>query len=143
MIPKLSNCEFFELMWKKLGSVLDLVIFMTTIINKEGETVAFLYLNVILDINQQNVLGIILGNCVYGVPNKPIGKYFHDVFRKKNGKIIGKLGKKITSKKPDSEAEILFTAWKKLSKLHDHVCPWIEEKEGWTKELFVDFLAEK
>ena len=116
---------------------------MTTITNKEGETVAFLYLNVIVDISQQIVLGIILGNCIYGAPNKPIGKYFHDVFRKKNGKIIAKLGEKISSKKPNNEADILFTAWKRLSKLNDHVCPWIEEKEGWTKEIFVDFLTEK
>ena len=38
---------------------------------------------------------------------------------------------------------ILFTAWEKLNNPNDHVCPWIDEKEGWTKKLFVDFIAEK
>jgi hypothetical protein len=116
---------------------------MKAIVNKAGETVAYLYLTIILDVDQKNVLGILLGNCVFGARKEPVGKFFNDTFRKKNGKIVAVLGKKTSSKKPDNQAEILLNAWKFLSEVKDHTCAWVEEKDSWTKESFTELLAEK
>ena len=115
---------------------------MTSIVDKSGETIAYLYQNIILDIRQEKVIGLILGNCLFGKKNSPIGKYFNDTFRKKNGKIIAKLGKDTSSKKPKNEPEIHNQAWQILSRMKDHVCIWIEEKDNWTKDSFLEFITQ-
>jgi hypothetical protein len=35
---------------------------MNSIVNKEGETIAYLYQNAIIDLKKEKVLGVILGN---------------------------------------------------------------------------------
>lgn len=113
---------------------------MTTIINDKGETIAYLYLTIILDVHQSKVLGLILGNCVFGQHTAPIGKFFKDTFRKQNGRIAAKLGKEVFPKKPADEKQILTDAWAMLSNVKEHVCMWVEENEKWAQESFVSFL---
>lgn len=114
---------------------------MISIVDKSGNTIAFLYQNMILDTSQQKVIGLLLGNCVFGKQVSPVGKFFNDTFRKKNGKIIAKLGEEITSKKPPKDAQLSLQAWQILTKVRDHVCIWIEEKKTWTKQNFLEHLA--
>ncbi len=117
---------------------------MTTIVDKSGNTIAYHYQNMILDCSQQEVIGLILGNCVFGKQSSPVGKFFNDTFRKKNGKIIAKLGEEITAKKSPKDANLSLQAWKMLSIVKDHVCLWIDEKKSWTKQDFMEYLkAEK
>lgn len=114
---------------------------MISILDKSGNTIAFLYQNMILDTSQQKVIGLLLGNCVFGKQVSPVGKFFNDTFRKKNGKIIAKLGEEITSKKPPKDAHLSLQAWQILTKVKDHVCIWIDEKKSWTKQNFLEHLA--
>ena len=117
---------------------------MTSIVDKSGQTIAYLYQNIILDINKEKVIGMILGNCVFGKQSAPVGKYFNDTFRKKNGKIIAKLGKEYSTKKMANEAALFLEAWQMLNIVKDHVCMWIDEKKAWTKQGFYEYLvAEK
>lgn len=113
---------------------------MTTIVNDKGETVAYLYLTIILDVSQSKVLGLILGNCVFGQHTAPIGKFFKDTFRKQNGKIVAKLGKEVFPQKPADEKKVLTDAWQMLSNVKEHVCVWVEEKNEWSQENFLQFL---
>lgn len=114
---------------------------MTSIVDKSGKTVAYLYQNMVLDITQLKVLGLLLGNCVFGKQVSPVGKYFNDTFRKKNGKIIAKLGEEVTAKKPPKDAHLSLQAWQILTKVNDHTCIWIDEKKSWTKQGFLEYLA--
>jgi len=114
---------------------------MTSIIDKNGTTIAYLLHNIIVDEKQEKVLGIILGNCVFGGDKAPIGKFFNDTFRKKNGKIIAKLGKEVSSKKNPPSAKYTMEAWQLLTKVKDHVCLWIDEKKTWTKQSFLEYLS--
>jgi hypothetical protein len=116
---------------------------MKAILNSEGNIVAYLYLNIILDKKQEKVWGILLGNCFFGQQKKPIGKFFNGLFRKKTGKIIAKLDSKVNSEKPQNHSEVLYNAWKLLQGLKEHDCEWIEEKEGWAKIGFEEYLSEK
>lgn len=119
---------------------------MTTIINKSGDTIAYLYQNMILDISREQVIGLLLGNCVFGKQTGPAGKFFNDTFRKKNGKIIAKLGVDVsaTFKKSPKDAQLSLQAWQILTRVDNHVCLWIDEKKSWTKQSFIDYLqAEK
>ncbi|MCK9403086.1 MAG: hypothetical protein M0Q26_06780 [Chitinophagaceae bacterium] len=114
---------------------------MTSITDKSGNTVAFLYQNMILDTSQQEVIGLLLGNCVFGKQPAPVGKFFNATFRKKNGKIIAKLGEDVALKKLPKDAHLSLQAWQLLTKVNDHVCIWIDEKKSWTKQSFMDFLS--
>ncbi|GAC1438485.1 MAG: hypothetical protein NVSMB63_02120 [Sediminibacterium sp.] len=114
---------------------------MTSITDKNGETVAYLFQNIIIDLNQQQVLGLILGNCVFGKEDAPIGKFFNDTFRKKNGMKIARLGKKMSSVKPINEARLLQDAWQLLTKVKEHICMWIDEKDTWTTQDFIAYLS--
>jgi hypothetical protein len=115
---------------------------MTSIVDKSGETIAYLHQNMILDIKQEKLVGLILGNCVFGIQQAPVGKFFNDTFRKKNGKIIAKLGKEISSKKVAKEVQLSQEAWQMLTKVKDHVCMWIDEKKSWTKQDFIEYLSD-
>ncbi len=116
---------------------------MTSIVDKSGQTIAYLYQNIILDIKQERVMGLILGNCVFGRQQSPVGKFFNDTFRKKNGKIIAKLGEEISSKRLAKEKQFSLEAWQILTKVKDHVCIWIDEKKSWTKQDFIEYLSEE
>lgn len=114
---------------------------MNSIVDKEGNIIAYLYQNVIVDTNKEKVLGVILGNCFFGKSREPLGKFFNDTFRKKNGKIIARLGQKYTRDDfPENDYHLIKDAWNSLLEIKDHICIWIEEKKEWTKKDFVEFL---
>ncbi|HVZ24755.1 MAG TPA: hypothetical protein VG842_01805 [Sediminibacterium sp.] len=117
---------------------------MVSIVDKSGKTVAFLYQNMILDLSQQRVIGLVLGNCLFGVQTGPVGKFFNDTFRKKNGKIIARLSAETVPLQSPKDAKLMQQAWKILNHVEDHVCWWVEEKKAWTKQSFTELLlAEK
>ena len=72
----------------------------------------------------------------------PCIKFFNNIFRKKNGKIIAKLGADSPIKNAKHTAKVIADAWQLLSSLKDHVCIWIDEKDSWTKESFLEYLIE-
>ena len=113
---------------------------MTPIVNQYGETVAFLHLNIIINQQQDTVLGLILGNCVFGETDAPVGKFFKDCFRKINGKIIAELGEETSPVRPSDEPFILKQAWEKLTAVKNHLCVWVDEKDEWSEENFLSFL---
>ena len=116
---------------------------MNSIVNKSGETIAFLLQNMILDISQEKVIGLILGNCVFGSQNIPTGKLFNNTFHKKNGRIIARLGKYVSLglKKLPEGSNLLLQAWQILKRVNNHDCSWIDEKKSWTKQNFLEYLS--
>lgn len=116
---------------------------MVSIVDKSGNRIAYLYKNMILDPGREEVIGLVLGNCVFGKQTGPAGKFFNETFRKKNGKIIARLGEEVpTSVKNQLEdAQLSLQAWQILSRLDNHVCTWIEEKKSWTKQSFLEYLS--
>lgn len=116
---------------------------MFSIVNKSGDTVAYLYQNMILDLSRSTVIGLVLGNCVFGKDKGPAGKFFKDIFRKKNGKIIARIGEDVSvlMHTPPKVDQLLAQAWKMLAHVQDHTCVWVDEKDKWTKQLFVSYLA--
>lgn len=113
---------------------------MTPINNQYGQPIAYLHLNIILNTAQDKVLGLILGNCVFGESDAPVGKFFKDSFRKTNGKIIAELGEETSPVRPSNEPAILKQAWENLTAVKNHLCVWVEEKSEWSEESFSSFL---
>jgi hypothetical protein len=110
---------------------------MNSIVDKDGEIVAYLYQNVIIDTKREKVLGVILGNCFFGKSKEPLGKFFQNKFYKKSGKIVAKLGEKYSKDEfPENDFHIINEAWKSLLDIKDHICVWIEPKKDWGKKEF-------
>lgn len=116
---------------------------MTSIVDKNGNTIAYMYLTIILDVDQKNVLGLILGNCLFGNEKSPVGKFFKDTFRKKDGEILALLGKEVFPEKPQDEKRILRDAWVMLNHVEDHICMWVEEKDKWSNDDLFTYLSAK
>ena len=143
------------------------------ITNKELETYKLNKLENFQDVNEKEIISgnkcpsfynklgdiccptkIIDNNCV---PDKdsnktksgglPICALTYDAasdWMKKNGKIIGKLGEKLTHDESiKNDIEIIKTAWSSLLEIKDHVCIFIEEKKEWTKKDFIELLTEE
>jgi hypothetical protein len=73
---------------------------MTPILDQHGLTVAYLHLNIILNTEQDRVLGLVLGNCVFGATDSPVGKFFKDTFRNMRGEIVAELANTTSSLRP-------------------------------------------
>jgi len=113
---------------------------MTPVTDKQGNTVAYLYNNIVLDISTQTVMGVILGNCIFGDAPTPLGKFFNNVFRNTQGKVVAMAN---NAEKPGSaidKVHILDGAWKILKKIKEHVCGWIPEGNEWSETSLTDFL---
>ncbi len=115
---------------------------MTPILDQSGNTIAYLHLNIILSTEKDTVLGLVLGNCVYGTDTRPIGKFFKDRFRQLDGTIMATLGTEAVSGRPLHESMILRQAWTILMQVKDHVCVWVEERNNWSSETLLDALLQ-
>lgn len=114
---------------------------MVNITDNHGNTVAFLHSNIIIDAAQENVLGLLLGSCIFGMGDAPIGKFFNDTFRLTDGRIMARTGNEIIPHKPSNEKDLFAAAWQLLTNVKDHVCMWIVEKDEWTAAPFSMHLA--
>jgi len=80
----------------------------------------------------------------FGKSKAPLGKFFNNTFRKKNGKIVAQLGKRVSGEDSlENHAQLIYEAWKSLTSINDHVCIWIDEKKEWANKEFITILKEK
>ena len=113
---------------------------MTPVTDKHGTIVAYLYNNIVLDISMQTVMGVILGNCIFGDAPSPLGKFFNNAFRNRLGKVVAKAQ---SVERPGfiiDKVHILEGAWKILKRIKEHVCGWIPEIEEWSDTTLPEFL---
>jgi hypothetical protein len=113
---------------------------MYTILNQKGEAVAYIQNMMIMDLNQEHVHGILIGDCFFGKKNHLIGKIFNNTAYLANGEIVGtvvlnKEFKNIALKKSHMQA-----AWDILSNIKDHTSPWIVESKKWSTNPFLFHL---
>jgi hypothetical protein len=107
---------------------------MYTILNQKGEAVAYIQNMMIMDLNQEHVLGILIGDCFFGKKDHIIGKIFNKTAYLLNGEIVGKViqneeYKNVALKKGNMQA-----AWEILSNIKNHTSPWIEETLKWSEK---------
>jgi sporulation protein YlmC with PRC-barrel domain len=107
---------------------------MYTILNQNGESVAYIQNMMIMDLNQEHVHGILIGDCFFGKKNHIIGKIFNKTVYLVNGEVVGKViqnnsFKNIALKKANMQA-----AWDILSNIKDHTSPWIIETQKWSEK---------
>jgi hypothetical protein len=115
---------------------------MTFIYDKKNEVVGYLFNQLIISVNDNRLIGIILGHCVYGLQAKLIGIYFKE-------KIIDTTGETFAALKtvppPDrllfNKERFIAEGWVMISKIKEHFSPFVEEKLVWSKNSFLDILS--
>ena len=104
----------------------------------QGETqnlIAWLHSNIIISVDEETVLAVILGNCVFSRNKSLIGKLIHNKIYLSNGKIIGSVSQELLHHQFNEE-KILREAWAILSQIKEHNCQWIEDSNKWDKSDF-------
>jgi len=118
---------------------------MITITDKYNRVVAYIHNKIILGIDRRQVIGLILGNCVFGRNATAVGKFLNNTFRTIDGLIAGKAVERPELHEiiePETMMEIMNASWQLLSLVKDHNCTWVEEKNTWTNIHFDEFLLE-
>jgi hypothetical protein len=114
---------------------------MHLIKDKSNNTVAYLQHMIIFNVDKEEVIGILLGDCIFGKSEKIIGKIFKGHAHLLNGEIIGKIELDANEKNFNVKKSQLLSAWDILTNVKDHTPIWIEETKKWSKKDFLSFLV--
>jgi sporulation protein YlmC with PRC-barrel domain len=107
---------------------------MYTILNQKGEKVAHIQNMMIMDLSQEQVLGILIGDCFFGRQNKVIGKIFNKTAYLINGEIVGKVVNNVEFKNIALKKAQMQAAWDILSNIKEHISTWIVESNKWAEK---------
>ncbi len=113
---------------------------MAPLVDQFGFTVAYLHKNMLIDPRCTTVLGLIVGNCVFGYRVDPIGKFFNNSLRDIEGRIICKLAPEFYTT-PVNEKELMAGTWRILMQIKNHVCTWIPEMHTWSNKSLSEVLG--
>lgn len=107
---------------------------MYTILNQKGEKVAHIQNMIIMDLAQEQVLGILIGDCFFGRQNKVIGKIFNKTAYLVNGEIVGKIISNDDFKNIALKKVQMQLAWDILTNIKEHTSTWIIETNKWSEK---------
>ncbi len=114
---------------------------MHSLYNRSGEVIAYLHQNAIIHPDSFEVLGVVLGNCVFGPQAKLLGKFFHDKVYAFSGELLAKKEQQPTSlPQRFNVSNCIKQAWQILTRIKEHVCPWVVEKEVWSNASLAEYL---
>lgn len=113
---------------------------MTIIRGKEDKKLGYIHSNCIVSDGNAEVVGVVLGNCVYNKWGKLKGKVIHDT-------IYSTKGEKIATQRPAelksdliNFSKIKHQSWLVLDSIKDYNSPWVEPKEKWSEFSLEDLL---
>jgi sporulation protein YlmC with PRC-barrel domain len=107
---------------------------MYTILNQKGEAVATIQNMMIMDLNQEHVHGILIGDCFFGKKDHLIGKIFNNTAYLTNGEVVGKVVLNNANKNMALKKAHMQAAWDILSNIKDHTSTWIVESAKWAEK---------
>lgn len=113
----------------------------SSITDKDGNVIAYLKNNIVIDPKQKRVIGLVLGNCVFGRSPYPIGKFFKNTFRNIHGEILAIINPIKHEIEEINDVEIINSAWQILTQVKDHICGWVQEKQEWSNQNLTDYLS--
>jgi hypothetical protein len=112
---------------------------MTIITGKENNQIAFVHNHTILVPESQEVLGVIIGDCVYGKKGAFKGKYINKKIYSPEGEMlateIGSTGNTVLD-----FSMVMHQSWNVINSIRNHISPWVEIKNNWATYSFPEFL---
>lgn len=103
---------------------------MTTLLDRHGKLSAFFYNNKVLLASTSEVIGIILGDCVFGKSGEVKGKIFNKTLYAASGEIVAR-EQELQNIPAFDPLNALFEGWAIVDKITHHECPWITPKDKW------------
>ena len=114
---------------------------MYIIVDQEGKKIAHINNMIILDVERENVLGILIGDCFFGKSPKVVGKIFNATAYLTNGEIVGKVERNRELKSSIIKKAQLLEAWDILTNIKEHTCEWIKETKKWSRKSLLEHLT--
>lgn len=114
---------------------------MYAIKNKKEEVIAVVQNNIVFSTENYNVLGILIGDCLYGRSFKIVGKIFNSTVYLLDGAIAGKVEVNHAFKVKVIKKEHMVDAWSILSGVKEHTTQWIIEKKTWSQKGLIECLG--
>lgn len=114
---------------------------MQAFYNHAGELIAYQYQNMLIHPDNWQVLGLVLGNCVFNQRAKVLGKLFQQKVYDLSGEVLAsKADASIPLPGSFSPTNCLLQAWKILVMIKDHSCPWVATKNKWSAASLAESL---
>lgn len=116
---------------------------MTTLLDKHGKPSAIVYNNKIITLKTFEVVGVVLGSCVFGQSGNLMGKLFNKTFYTLPGTILGKEQELLNTQLNEFDpVRVLIDSWKILDKIKDHSTAWVKPTEQWITTPVESFLKQ-
>lgn len=115
---------------------------MTTLLDRHGKLSAFFYNNKVLLASTSEVIGIILGDCVFGKSGDVKGKIFNKTLYAASGEIVAR-EQELQSIPAFDPIKALFEGWAIVDKITQHECPWITPKDKWHMLSIEELLTQE
>ena len=112
---------------------------MTIITGKEKDQIAYVHKNSILVPGSQEVVGVIIGDCVYGKAGVFKGKYINKKIYSPDGEMLATESGNTGNVVIDLSA-IMNQSWKVITSIKNHISPWVVLKSTWAKYSLPEFL---
>lgn len=113
---------------------------MLQICNQAGMAEAYVVKNIIVNKENSNAIGVVLGNCVFNKQGSFIGKTMKHFIYNKQGEIVGKLSLNSLDQDATNSSKIVTQGWSIVELIKDHGSSWIENKEQWSAVSISDVL---
>jgi hypothetical protein len=107
---------------------------------KNEDVVALISNNIVFTPDDNRVIGILIGDCLYGKSKVMVGKIFNSTVYLINGEIIGKVEVSSQHKIKIIRKDHLAEAWSILTGVKEHTTKWIVEKNTWSKVGLIESL---
>jgi hypothetical protein len=106
---------------------------MQALYNHGGELIAYQYQNMLIHPDNWQVLGLVLGNCVFNQSAKVLGKFVQQNVYNLNGEVLAsKAAISLPLPNELNTKNCFAQAWKILVMIKDHSCPWVNAKSKWS-----------
>ncbi len=114
---------------------------MQLLYNHSGELIAYHHQNMLIHPEDLNVMGLVLGNCVFDQQARIIGKLFQEKVYNVSGEVLASQAKDSLPLPGgfDIHNSILH-AWEILVMIKDHSCPFVNPKNAWSTASLAECL---
>jgi hypothetical protein len=111
------------------------------LVDQDNLPLAYLSKNAILQLQTGQVLGVVLGRCVFSKAGMAVGKLFHGILRNEKGEQVAVL----TLKEEPAETTLPAVPrsekiWELIQSIKDHACLNIPETAKWSSRPLEDLL---
>jgi hypothetical protein len=114
---------------------------MHALYNHAGEVIVYQYQNMLIHPENLQVLGPVLGNCVFDSNARVLGKLFDQKVYNLAGEVLASKADLSLPVPPALNPTFsVLEAWQILMRIKDHICPWVTAKAKWSASSLAESL---